>query len=68
MADQNDDILDGIHPRMNILQAEKIGFTDIDEYYMGNGRRGTAVIINNRDFHPSTGLNTRDGTNMDASR
>ncbi|CAF0726883.1 unnamed protein product [Adineta steineri] len=66
--DQNDDILDGIYPRMNILQVEKIGFTDIDEYFMGHVKRGTAIIINNRDFHPNTGLNTRDGTNMDASR
>lgn len=35
---------------------------------MGNKRRGMAIIINNKDFHPNTGLNTRDGTNLDASR
>ena len=35
---------------------------------MGHKRRGTVIIINNKDFHPSTGLNTRDGTNLDASR
>lgn len=35
---------------------------------MGHKRRGTAIIINNKDFHPNTGLNTRDGTNLDASR
>ncbi|CAF0783275.1 unnamed protein product [Rotaria sordida] len=65
---QNDDLLDGNYPRMNISQAEKLGFTDIDEYFMGHKQRGTAIIINNKDFHPNTGLNTRDGTNLDASR
>ena len=38
----------------SILQAEKIGFTDIDEYFMGHKKRGLAIIINNKDFHPNT--------------
>jgi hypothetical protein len=67
------------------LQAEKLGYTDRDEYCVDHRRRGTAIIINNKDFHSSTGrknvastelrhaslfvgLNTRDGTNLDASR
>ena len=52
----------------SLVQAEKLGYTDVDEYCMGRKRRGTAIIINNKDFHPSTGLNTRDGTNLDATR
>jgi hypothetical protein len=39
------------------LQAEKFGFTDLDEYCMERKRRGTAIIINNKDFHPATGTN-----------
>ena len=60
-----------------------MGFTDIDQYCMAHKRRGSAIIINNKDFLPSTGerwpvagidassvlgLNSRDGTNLDASR
>jgi hypothetical protein len=41
----------------SIIQAEKIGFTDIDEYFMGHKRRGVAVIVNNKDFHPNTSKN-----------
>jgi hypothetical protein len=39
----------------SILQAEKMGFTDIDEYFMGHKKRGSAIIINNKDFHANTG-------------
>ncbi|CAF4192340.1 unnamed protein product, partial [Rotaria magnacalcarata] len=42
---QNGDLLDGNNPRMNLGQAEKLGFTDIDEYFMGHKQRGTAIII-----------------------
>jgi len=41
----------------SILLAEKIGFTDIDEYFMGHKKRGIAIIINNKDFHPNTSSN-----------
>jgi hypothetical protein len=45
-----------MHCRLSfsILQAEKIGFTDIDEYFMGHKKRGIAIVINNKDFHPNT--------------
>ena len=38
----------------SLMQAEKIGFTDIDEYFMGHKKRGLAIVINNKDFHPNT--------------
>jgi hypothetical protein len=38
----------------SIIQAEKIGFTDIDEYFMGHKKRGIAIVINNKDFQPNT--------------
>jgi hypothetical protein len=41
----------------SIIQAEKIGFTDIDEYFMGHKKRGIAIVINNKDFHPNTSSN-----------
>ena len=38
----------------SLLQAEKFGFTDTDEYFMGYKKRGLAIVINNKDFHPNT--------------
>ena len=38
----------------SLLQAEKLGFTDTDEYFMGYKKRGLAIVINNKDFHPNT--------------
>ncbi|KAK3092077.1 hypothetical protein FSP39_024992 [Pinctada imbricata] len=39
-----------------------------NEYNFNYQRRGLFIIINNKRFHPSTGLMTRDGTNADAER
>ncbi|KAK3091451.1 hypothetical protein FSP39_019937 [Pinctada imbricata] len=36
-------------------------------YKMDYNRRGVALIINNKKFHHSTGLNDRNGTDVDAS-
>ncbi|CAH1795557.1 unnamed protein product [Owenia fusiformis] len=38
-----------------------------DRYNMKHPRRGMAVIINNRSFQSSTGMNERNGTDVDAS-
>ena len=34
-------------------------------YEMDKNPRGVAIIINNKDFQPSTDLSTRDGTDVD---
>lgn len=36
-------------------------------YKMDYANRGKAVIINNKKFNPNTGLNDRNGTDVDAS-
>ena len=38
---------------------------DDDKYNMNHKRRGKAIIFNHLNFHPSLGLNTRNGTNCD---
>ena len=37
------------------------------EYNMNHKKRGLFVIINNRDFHKKTGMNGRNGTDVDAA-
>ncbi|KAH9518589.1 Caspase-7 [Bulinus truncatus] len=37
-----------------------------DKYKMNYKHLGTALIINNKNFHPRTGMNTRTGTDVDA--
>ncbi|KAJ8318172.1 hypothetical protein KUTeg_003263 [Tegillarca granosa] len=39
-----------------------------NEYNFNYRKRGLFLIINNKNFHPSTGQDTRDGTNVDAER
>ena len=36
-------------------------------YNMNHQKRGLFVIINNRNFHKSTGMNDRSGTDVDAA-
>ena len=36
----------------------------LDEYNFNHPRRGRAIIINQKNFHPSTGQNKRDGTHV----
>ncbi|KAK0043784.1 caspase-3 [Biomphalaria pfeifferi] len=38
-----------------------------DRYRMNYKNMGMAVIINNKNFHPRTGMNTRTGTDVDAA-
>ncbi|XP_030223301.1 caspase-3 [Gadus morhua] len=42
------------------------GSADANRYRMDYPSIGTCVIINNKNFHESTGKNTREGTNVDA--
>lgn len=39
-----------------------------NEYNYNYRRRGIFLIINNKNFHPSTGQVARDGTDNDAER
>ncbi|XP_060067184.1 caspase-3-like [Ylistrum balloti] len=39
-----------------------------NEYNFNYHKRGLFLIINNKNFHPSTGQMTREGTNVDAER
>ena len=36
----------------------------LDEYDFKHPRRGKAIIINQKNFHPTTGQNKRDGTDV----
>ncbi|XP_077999294.1 caspase-3-like [Glandiceps talaboti] len=47
-------------------QSEPI---DLDfRYNMSHPQRGTAIIINNKHFQPQTGMNRRNGTDVDAKQ
>lgn len=39
-----------------------------NEYNFNYHKRGLFIIINNKNFHPSTGKESRDGTDADAER
>ena len=38
----------------------------LSEYNFGHPRRGKAVVINQKDFHPRTNQSNREGTDVDA--
>lgn len=56
--------------RSTAEEAMEIQNTSIDEkseaYKMNHAKRGIALIINNEEFHPRTGMTSRNGSSRDA--
>ncbi|KAM4808254.1 caspase-3 [Rhinophrynus dorsalis] len=46
----------------------KTKFAHLYKYRMDYGEMGLCLIINNKNFHPSTNMGTRNGTDLDARR
>ncbi|XP_046366704.2 cell death protein 3-like isoform X1 [Haliotis rufescens] len=63
----------GSHTTLSTVSGEKKNVrpgapSEPNEYNFNYKRRGLFLIINNKNFHPNTGQQTREGTDVDAER